>query len=81
MSESLRDEVHTTKVRKKIYKYIVISDFKTDITPILGGIEEGKESFTPLTEIRTPELCNSHDGIRGVYPTDLKSLHDQRIKL
>ena len=66
-SESQRDKVHSTKVRKAKYQYIVIPTFKTDIPPILVGLGEGKEIFKPLTDIRTPELCYVHNGVRGVY--------------
>ena len=60
---------------------IVISAFKTDLPHILGGLGNGKESKTPLTDIRTPELWNFRGGVRGVYPRASKSLHDQRLKL
>ena len=54
--ESHRDKVHATKVRKTKEQYTFISDFKTDIPPILGGLGEVKEISTPLTAIRTQEL-------------------------
>ena len=47
----------------------------------LEGLYEVKESTTPLTEIRAPELCKSHDGVIGVYAHSLKSSQDQRLKL
>ena len=34
---------------------------KKDKTPILVGLGEGKESYTPLIEIHTPDLWNTHD--------------------
>ena len=40
--ESQRDKVHAAEVRKTKEQYIFISDFKTDIPPILGGLREGK---------------------------------------
>ena len=49
-----RDEFHASKVRKTKWQSIFISSFKTDMLPILGGLGEGKESFTPLTAIQTP---------------------------
>ena len=60
---------------------IVISVFKIDMPPILGGLGEGKESTTPLTSIRTPELWNAKDGVRGVYLRVSKSLKDHRMKI
>ena len=45
------------------------------------GLGEGIESFTPLTVIRTPELWNAQDGVRGVYLRASKYLHNQIIKL
>ena len=68
-------------MRKQKKKSIVILAFKTDVTPILGVLEEGKELTTPLTAILIPKLWNSHDGVRGVYPRSYKSLQDQRLKL
>ena len=62
-------------------KSIVISEFKTDVTPILGELGEGKESTTPLTFIRTLELCKAHDGVRGLYPRASKYLQDQRLNI
>ena len=59
----------------------VISEFITDVYPILGGLGEGKEFTITLTAIRTPDLWNAHDGVRGVYPRSSKSLQDQRLKL
>ena len=79
--ESQRDEMNALKFRKKNDQSIVIPAFKTNIPPILGRIVEDKESFTPLTEIRKPELWNAHDGVRRVYPRDSKYIHDQIIKL
>ena len=79
--ESHRDEVHAAKVSKTKEQSIVISSFRTDIPPILGGLGEGKEISTPLTEIRTPELWNVNNGVRGVYNRASKLLHDHRIKL
>ena len=48
--------------------------FVTGDTPILGGLEEGKESTTPLTDIRTPKIWNAYDGVRRVQPRSSKSL-------
>ena len=79
--ESHRDEVHASKVGNTKDKSIVILTFKTDVTPILGGLWEGKDSATPLTDIHTPELWNAHDGVRGVYPRASNSLKDQILKL
>ena len=42
-----RDEVHADRGRKKKDQSIVISEFKTDIPPIMGGLAEGKESSAP----------------------------------
>ena len=50
------NEVHAAKVRKTKEQSIVISEFKTDMPPILVGLVVGKESTTPLTDIGTPEL-------------------------
>ena len=36
--ESQRDEVYAAKVRKMKEQSIVVSDFKMDIPPILGGL-------------------------------------------
>ena len=69
------------KVRNTKDQSIVISTFKTDVPPILGGLQRGDELTTPLTAIRTPKLCNSRYGVRGVYPRASKSLQDQIIKL
>ena len=55
--------------------------FKTDVPPILGGLGEGKESIKTLTAIHTPNTWNAHDGVRGVYPRESKSLQDQRLNL
>ena len=49
--------------------------------PILGGLGEGKEFKTHLTDIRTPKIWNAHDGVRGVHLRASKSLQDQRLKL
>ena len=49
--ESKRDEVNATKARKTKDQSIIISVFKTDVTPIIGGIGEGNEYATPLKEI------------------------------
>ena len=74
-TESQRDEVHAANVRNTKNQYIVISDFNTDIPPILRGLGEGKESFTHLAVIRIPELWNAHNGVTGVYPRASKFLH------
>ena len=60
---------------------IVISALKTDIPPIMGGLGQGKGSFTHITDILTPEMCNTHDDMRGVFTISSKSLHYHRIKL
>ena len=60
---------------------IVISDLKTDMPLILGGLSNGEELMTTLTAIRTPELWNAHDGVIGMYPQASKSLGDQPIKI
>ena len=39
---------------------------KKDVPLIFGVLSERKELTTPLTAIRTPELWNSHDGVRWV---------------
>ena len=80
-AESQQYEAHAAKVRKTKEKLIVISDFKIDVPPILGGLGEGKESTTPLTSTLTPGLWNSHYGVRGVHPKASKSLQDQILKL
>ena len=59
-TELQRYEVHATKVQKK--QYIFISDFKTNVLPILGGFSKGKESTSFPRVIRNPELWNTHDG-------------------
>ena len=66
-------ETHNQSIR--------ISNFKTYVPPILGGICEGKEYTTPLKSIQTPELWNSHDGVRGLYDRALKSSQYHRLKL
>ena len=68
-------------MRKTKKKSIFILAFKTDLPPILGGSREGKESTTPLTYICTPEIWNSRDGVRGLYPRAYKSLQDQRLNI
>ena len=80
-TESQQDEFHADMVHKTREKSIAISDFKTDIPPILGGLGEEKESTTPLTAIRTPELCNAHYGVRGVYLWASSYVQDQILKL
>ena len=40
-AESQQDEVHAAKVCKTKEQLIVISAFKTDVPPILGGFREG----------------------------------------
>ena len=52
--EYQRNEVHAAKVRKTKDQSIFISEFKTDISPIMGGLGEGKDSSTPLTETKHP---------------------------
>ena len=52
--ESQRDEVHAAKIRKTKDQSIVISEFKTDISPIMGGLGEVKDISTPLTETKHP---------------------------
>ena len=42
-AESQRDEVSASKVRKTRYQCIIISAFKTDVPPILGGFGGGEE--------------------------------------
>ena len=79
--ESQMDKVHATKVSKTKKQYIVISAFKTDIAPILGGFGEGQEIFTTMTAIRIPYLWNANYGVKGVYPRASKCLHDKIIKL
>ena len=37
-AESHRETVHVDKVRKTKYQFIVISEFKTDVPPILVGL-------------------------------------------
>ena len=73
--------MHAAKIQKTKEQLIFILVFKTDVPPILLGLGEGKELTTPLTSIRTPELWNSHDGVRGVYPRAYKSLRDYKLKL
>ena len=58
--------MHAAKVRKNKDKSIAITYFETDITPILGGLNEVNESKTTLIVIIIPELWNAHDGFRGV---------------
>ena len=36
---------------------------------------------TPLTAIRTPELWDDNNGVRGLYPRASKYLQEQRLKL
>ena len=50
------------------------------MTTIWENCGERNELTTPLTTIRTPEICNAHDGVKGVYPRASKSLQDQRIE-
>ena len=64
--ESQIYEMHDPKFRNTKEKYIVICSFITDTPPTLGGLSKGKEYKTPLTAIRTPELRNAHDEVRGV---------------
>ena len=45
-------------------QYIVISVFKTYISPILVGLVEGKESDTSLMSNHTPKMWNDHYGVR-----------------
>ena len=69
------------KFGKTKYKPIVLSDFKTDVPTIMGGLGEWKQTGTPLKAIYTPELWNSCDCLRGAFPRASKYLQDQRIKL
>ena len=62
-------------------KSIVILAFKTDVPTILRGLWEGKESTNPLTYIRTPEIWNSRDGVRGIYTRASKALQEQILNL
>ena len=80
-AELQKYEVHVAKVMKTKDKSIFTSGFKIDMSPTLGGLGEGKESTTTLTSVRTPDLWNYHDGVRGVYPQASKSLQDQISKL
>ena len=80
-SESKRDEVHTDKVRKTKDQMIVISDFKTDVPPIMGGLEEGKDTSTTLAAIMMLEFWNAHEGVRRVFLRTYKYIQDHRIKL
>ena len=68
-------------MRKTKEEPIVILEFKTVVPPILGGFVEGKGSTTPLTYIRTPNLCNYRNGARGLYPQAFKYLQDKRLNL
>ena len=63
-AEPQRDEIHADKARKTKENSIIISALKTHVPPIIGGMGEGKEFATPLTEIRNHEWWNSHDGVR-----------------
>ena len=47
-AESQKDDVHVDKMRKIKEQSIIISEFKTDVPPILGRLVEGKEYTTPL---------------------------------
>ena len=80
-ADSQQDEVHADKVRKTKEGSIVISAFKKDMPPILGGFGEGNESAISLTAICTSDLRNSYDGVMGVYPRASKSLNYHRLKL
>ena len=52
-AKSQQYEFHAEKVQKTKELSIVISALKKDVPPILGGLGEGKESTTPLTDILT----------------------------
>ena len=56
-----RDKARVANAWNPKEKYIIISAFKIYVPTILGELNEGKESTTPLTEIRTPELWNAYD--------------------
>ena len=49
--ESQRDELHAAKVRKIKDQSIIISTFKIDMPPNLGGLGEGNKYTTPLTAL------------------------------
>ena len=61
-----QDKFHADKVRSTQGQSIAILAFKTYSPPILGGLGEWRESNTPLTDIRSPDLWNVHDGVRGL---------------
>ena len=73
--------MHTAKVSNTKDKYVVISSFKTDTPPILGGLNKGNYFTTPLKAIINTYLWNAHDGFMGVYPRDSKYLQYQCLKL
>ena len=79
--ESQWGEVHADNVHKVKEQSIIISTFKTDVPTILGILGEGKESSTTLTEIWTPELWNTHDGVIGLYLRASTNPKNTRLKL
>lgn len=80
-SESRIDEMHSARVKRPLERSIVISAFKTDIPPVFSGPKEGREMKYPLPGIKTPEMWDAHDGIRGVKPRVSESLADQRTAI
>ena len=79
--ESQIENMHASKVINTKEQSIVISYFKTDILPILGGFREVKDSTTPLTAIRTSELWSTNTGVRGVQPSSSIPLKYKYLKL
>ena len=80
-SESQREKVHAEKVRNKNKQSIAISNFKTDIPPILGCLGKVKYISMPLMSIPTSQLWNAHGGVKRFFMRALKSLYDNRIKM
>ena len=76
-----RYELHAAKFSNTKEQYIVILGFNTDMTPIMGGLREGKESSAPPTAILTPVIYNTHERYRKFFLRASKSLHDHIIKL
>ena len=79
-AKSHQDEVHVSKVRNTKEQSIFILSFKKYVSTILRGLGEGNKSTTTLTAIRTPDICDYHDGVRVVYPQASKCIQYQILK-
>ena len=65
-------EVYAVKFLMSKEQSILISDFNMDAPHLLGGLGERKELSTLLMEVRITEMCNAHDGVRGLLKRLLK---------